>query len=197
MTVAERIRRNLPDFAHLTDREVLDARFALHHAQQLLAAELGYGSWADLAAVPSPPRPRPDMVPSAWQAFPQVFVRDVASSVVWYEQVLGFATDYLYGRPPFHAQVSRGGVAINLRGTAASPWVSPPVDDDLLAVRLEVADVKALFLEVRDRGADLHPSLRTEPWGQVTFIVRDPERNLLSFGSPMHPSGPQTSEDVP
>jgi hypothetical protein len=27
--------------------------------------------------------------------------------------------------------------------------------------------------------------LRTEPWGQVTFVVADLDGNLLSFGSPM------------
>ena len=53
-----------------------------------------------------------------------------------------------------------------------------------MAVRLEVDDVKALFVEVRDRGAALHQSLGTEPWGQVTSVVRDPDDNLISFGSP-------------
>jgi catechol 2,3-dioxygenase-like lactoylglutathione lyase family enzyme len=28
-------------------------------------------------------------------------VRDVARSVGWYEDVLGFGVDYCYGKPPF------------------------------------------------------------------------------------------------
>jgi uncharacterized glyoxalase superfamily protein PhnB len=51
--------------------------------------------------------------------------------------------------------------------------------------RLEVDDAKSLFLELRDGGAPIHQGLRTEPWGQVTFVVWDPDGNLISFGSPM------------
>ena len=40
--VAERLRRSLPRFAGLSDREVLAADFALHDAQQVIAAELGF-----------------------------------------------------------------------------------------------------------------------------------------------------------
>lgn len=54
-----------------------------------------------------------------------------------------------------------------------------------LAARLEVDDAKSLFLELRDGGAPIHQGLRTEPWGQVTFVVWDPDGNLISFGSPM------------
>ena len=73
----------------------------------------------------------------------------------------------------------------NLRGTGSSPWVNLPGEEELLAVRVEVDDVKALFLEVRDKGATIHRSLRTEPWDQVTFVVCDLDGNLISFGSPM------------
>jgi hypothetical protein len=37
----------------------------------------------------------------------------------------------------------------------------------------------------RDAGASIHHRLRAEPWGQLTFVVRDPDDNLISFGSPM------------
>jgi uncharacterized glyoxalase superfamily protein PhnB len=76
-------------------------------------------------------------------------------------------------------------VAINLRRTESAPWPTPPAEQDLLAVRFEVDDVKALYLEVRDRGAQLYQRLRREPWGQRTFIVIDPDGNLVSFGSHM------------
>jgi catechol 2,3-dioxygenase-like lactoylglutathione lyase family enzyme len=185
VTVAERLRQGLPRFAGMSDREVLDAPFSLHDAQLLVALERGFASWAALVAAPEVPvRPAP-VREAPWRAFAQVFVRDVAVSLAWYRDTLGFAVDYTYGEPPFYAQVSRDAVAFNLRHTDASPWVADPTDDDLLAVRIEVGDVKALFLAARDRGATLHQRLRTEPWGQVTFIVVDPDGNLLGFGSAM------------
>lgn len=185
VTVAERIRRGLPRFAEMTDSEVLGAPFALNDAQQLIASELGFATWAELKQAPALPGPPSPTAVTGWRAYAQVFVRDVQVSLAWYRDVLGFEVEYAYGNPPFHAQVRRDAVAFNLRRTHSSPWAAAPDDVDLLAVRIEVDDVKALFLEVRDRGADLHQGLRTEPWGQQTFIVRDPDGNLVSFGSPM------------
>jgi uncharacterized glyoxalase superfamily protein PhnB len=60
-----------------------------------------------------------------------------------------------------------------------------PAEEELLAAWLEVDDAKSLFLELRDGGAPNHQGLRTEPWGRVTFVVWDPDGNLISFGSPM------------
>ena len=121
----------------------------------------------------------------AWRCYAQIFVRDVDRSAAWYEDVLGFDIDYRYGDPPFYAQVRRDVVALNLRRTETSPWSVNSADEDLLAARLEVDDVKSLFLELRDAGASIHHRLRAEPWGQLTFVVRDPDDNLISFGSPM------------
>lgn len=60
------------------------------------------------------------------------------------------------------------------------------------AVPVEVDDVKTLYLELRERDAKLHQQLRQEPWGQRTFIVVDPDGNLLSFGS--HMTAPNQTE---
>lgn len=185
ITLAERLRSGLDRFSDMTDDEVLAAPFALHDAQLLIARELGFENWAELMQSrdrPGPPRAAPM---SSWQAYSQVFVRDLEASLEWYRDVLNFDVDYAYGNPPFYGQVSRRGAVFNLRRTVTTPWTTSPDEGDLLAVRIEVEDVKALFLEARARGAKLHQTLRTEPWGQVTFVVADPDGNLISFGSPM------------
>ena len=168
----------------MSDVEVLAAPFALHDAQQLLAHELGFDTWAELVGAPELPGPATLVGDATWRCFAQVFVRDIDRSAEWYRDVLGFEIEYRYGAPPFYAQVRREAVAFNLRRTESSPWAVDPADEELLAARLEVEDVKTLFLELRDR-APIHQGLRTEPWGQLTFVVRDPDRNLISFGSPM------------
>lgn len=185
VTVAERLRRGLPRFAQMSDAEVLEAPFALHDAQQLLAHEFGFDTWPELVAAQNLPQLPTYVRDVAWRCYVQIFVRDVDRSAAWYRDILGFVMDYRYGDPPFYAQVRRNAVALNLRRTETSPWAVNPADGELLAARLEVDDVKALFLEFRDRGAPMHHALRTEPWGQLTFMVRDPDRNLISFGSPM------------
>jgi hypothetical protein len=166
LTVAERLRRGLPQFASMSDGEVLAAPFALHDAQQLLAHELGFDTWAELVGAPDLPGPATPVRDATWRCFAQVFVRDIDRSAEWYCDVLGFEIEYRYGAPPFYAQVSRKAVAFNLRRTEVSPWAVDPADEELLAARLEVADVKTLFLELRDR-TPIHQGLRTEPWGQL------------------------------
>lgn len=185
ITLPERIRQGAPKYTGMTDREILDARFTLGDAQQLIAAELGFSSWEALVSAPALPQVQPAPSTGSWRAFAQVFVRRIPTAIAWYTDVLSFQLDYVYGAPPFHAQVSRDGVALNLRRTEHAPWPMPPAEQELLAVRFEVDDVKALYLEVRDRGAQLHQRLRREPWGQRTFVVADPAGNLLSFGSHM------------
>ncbi len=115
-------------------------------------------------------------------AEPQLYVRDVAASCAFYARMLGFAVAFTYGDPPFYAQVFRGGARLNLRQVDA-----PVVDagrrdtEQLLAATITMDDAEPLHREFERAGVDLAQPLRTEPWGARTFIVRDPDGNLLLF----------------
>ena len=54
-------------------------------------------------------------------------------------------------------------------------------DVDMLAASISVDDVQALYSEFQAAGAAFHQELRAEPWGARTFIIRDPDGNLLLF----------------
>jgi len=41
--------------------------------------------------------------------------------------------------------------------------------------------VKKLYLEFQAAGVEFFQQLRTEPWGARTFIVADPDGNLVLF----------------
>jgi uncharacterized glyoxalase superfamily protein PhnB len=93
--------------------------------------------------------------------------------------------DFVYGEPAFYAQVVRDGAALALR------HVDQPVieklatamkaDIDMLAASISVDDVTALYREYQEADATFYQALRTEPWGAQTFIVTDPDGNLLLF----------------
>ena len=53
--------------------------------------------------------------------------------------------------------------------------------DDLLSALINVDDVKQLYLEYQAAGVVFHQTLRKEPRGATTFIVKDPDGNLLLF----------------
>jgi catechol 2,3-dioxygenase-like lactoylglutathione lyase family enzyme len=115
-------------------------------------------------------------------AEPQLYTRDVAASCAFYSRVLGFSVAFTYGDPPFYAQVFRGGARLNLRHVD-EPVLDPLrlESEQLLSASITLDDAKPLFHEYREGGVEFFQPLRTEPWGAETFIVRDPDGNLLLF----------------
>jgi catechol 2,3-dioxygenase-like lactoylglutathione lyase family enzyme len=184
--VPERIRRSLARFQALTDREVLAAPFGLHDAHQLLAEERGFRTWAELkeAVSVSPSTPTPTEEVRLERILPQVFVRDIERSSRWYRDVLGFTVIFTYGSPPFYAEVRRGDAALNLRYTDQSPWDEGlRSEEELLVACIATTDAKALYLELRDKGAEIATPLGSPAYGGQQFVVRDPDQNLILFGS--------------
>jgi catechol 2,3-dioxygenase-like lactoylglutathione lyase family enzyme len=116
-------------------------------------------------------------------AEPQVFVSNIEAACRFWIEKLGFKIAFSYGEPPFYAQVFRDGGRLNLRK------VEGPVFDsgfrarerNALSAIFTLEDAKPLFLEFQKAGVMFHQALRTEPWGARTFIVQDPDGNLIAF----------------
>jgi catechol 2,3-dioxygenase-like lactoylglutathione lyase family enzyme len=179
--IAARLRQSVARFAELSDHEILDAPFSLAEAQQIVAREAGFASWAAVVEGPGTlPRQAAEASPRLLVGYAQVFVTDVSAAARFYTEQLGFAVEYLYGEPPFYGLLSRDGVGINLRHVD-EPVLDRSREKDLLSVSVVVEGVKALFLEFQDRGVEMAQRLKRQPWGASDFIVRDPFGNLLCF----------------
>jgi catechol 2,3-dioxygenase-like lactoylglutathione lyase family enzyme len=118
----------------------------------------------------------------------QLFVADIEASCDFFTGKLGFSVVFVYGTPPFYAQVRRDSGLLNLR-CVDRPVIDPQLRDreSLLAADMGLAtseDIKQLFLEFRAAGVTFFQTLRKEPWGAKTFIVKDPDGNLLLFAGP-------------
>ena len=118
-------------------------------------------------------------------AEPQLFVRDIVAASEFYTTMLGFSIAFVYGEPPFYGQVFRDGARLNLR-QLDDPVIDAARRDsqELLAATIALDDALPLFHEYQKAGVTFVQSLRTEPWGARTFIVRDPDGNLLLFAGP-------------
>jgi catechol 2,3-dioxygenase-like lactoylglutathione lyase family enzyme len=118
-------------------------------------------------------------------AIPQLFVSDIRASCDFFTDKLGFAVEFVYGEPPFYAQVKRGGAQIALRHVDRPVLdkiaVAMKSDIDMLVASISVDDVLTLYSEFQGAGVAFHQELRLEPWGAKSFIVRDPDGNLLLF----------------
>jgi len=189
--VAAQIRAALPRFRHIADQQILDSSFKLADAQELVARQLGFDGWQALksgadAMTDESTHAAPRPILNAIE--PQLYVANIQNSCDFYTSKLGFAVAFIYGDPPFYAQVFRDNARINLR------LVHEPVfrDDvrqreNLLSASITVAttnEIKQLFLTYQTAGISFRQPLKKEPWGARTFIVADPDENLVLFAGP-------------
>jgi catechol 2,3-dioxygenase-like lactoylglutathione lyase family enzyme len=189
--VAAQIRAVLPRFAHLSDPDILAHAFKLSDAQEMVARQAGFDCWQALkSGIVTMPETaahtRTKPVISATAA--QLFVADIKASCDFFVDKLGFAIVFVYGEPPFYAQVKRDGGLINLRHMDR-PVIDPDLRDreSLLSSDMGVDTpeaIKQLYLEFQAKGVTFAQTLRKEPWGARTFIVKDPDGNLLLFAGP-------------
>lgn len=183
--VAARIRAALPRFRHLSDHEVLAHSFKLSDAQELIARKAGFESWEALrkgSDTMTDTQSEALVRTALLAAEPQLFVTDIEASCDFYKKKLGFAVAFTYGEPPFYGQVFRDGARLNLRCLDKSPFDPTQRDQNqLLSASVTLDDAKPLFVEYQATGVTFAQPLKAEPWGARTFIVRDPDGNLILF----------------
>ncbi len=118
----------------------------------------------------------------------QLFVRDLKTSTDFFTTKLGFTVDFVYGDPPFYGQVSRDNARLTLRYVDEPVFAGDIRDREGLlsaSITLSSADeIKPLFLAWQAADIPFHQPLRKEPWGARTFIVKDPDGNLILFAAP-------------
>lgn len=189
--VAAQIRAVLPRFKSLTDNQVLEAAFKLSDAQELVARQEGFETWQALkAGVQTMIHTVPTAVaqPRLTSVEAQLFVADIKASCDFFVSKLGFIVAFTYGEPPFYAQVKRDVARLNLRLVCVPVFVGDIRErEQLLSASMTVestSEIKQLFLQYQEAGVDFFQPLKQEPWGARTFIVRDPDGNLLLFAGP-------------
>ena len=118
----------------------------------------------------------------------QLFVADIQASCAFYTDKLGFAVAFVYGDPPFYGQVTRDHARLNLRAVDEPVFAGDIRErEQLLSATLTVAtraEIEQLFLSYQSVGVPFQQSLKKESWGARTFVVRDPDGNLVLFAGP-------------
>lgn len=125
-----------------------------------------------------------------WFARPVLHVTDVAASLRFYVDQLGFTTPWQHAEDgtPVVAQVERQGLALIL----SSQWPEK-VGKGLVFVSLDaapdthaaqVAALDALRAELEARGV----AVKDGAWGYRLLVVDDPDGNQLTFNYPNQPA---------
>jgi uncharacterized glyoxalase superfamily protein PhnB len=189
--VAAKIRASLPRFHELSDGQILDASFKLADAQKLVAREMGFEGWQALktggdAMTKKVKETAARPILNSTEA--QLFVADIKVACDFYRDKLGFTVGFVYGDPPFYGQVRRDSARLNLRLVGEPVFVGDVRErEHLLSATLTLSttdEIKELFLSYRATGVQFSQTLKKEPWGARTFMVRDPDGNLILFAGP-------------
>jgi catechol 2,3-dioxygenase-like lactoylglutathione lyase family enzyme len=110
-------------------------------------------------------------------------VSDMAKSVAYYRDALGFDVTFEYGQPPFYACLCRDEVALHL--LAASKTKQLPGHG---GVCVFVKDVDAVHTELVERGAKVIKPPQDYDYGMRDFDLVDLDGNRLTYGMESRPA---------
>jgi catechol 2,3-dioxygenase-like lactoylglutathione lyase family enzyme len=104
-------------------------------------------------------------------------VSDIAASLAYYRDVLGFEVTFEYGQPLSYACLCRDEVGLHLLAAAVTKRL--PGQGGLC---IFVRDVDQIYAEVSARGARLLNRPEDRDYGMRDFDVVDADGNQLTFG---------------
>ena len=114
---------------------------------------------------------------------PQFFTTDMAATLTYYRDQLGFDCVGTWQDPPSYAIVARDQHKIHFR-LAEPPAPNPDkYADELLDAYLFIDDADALYAEYAARGVEFTRALGNTPWQSREFVVKDCDGRLLAFGA--------------
>jgi len=119
---------------------------------------------------------------------PQLFVAEIKRACDFYANKLGFEVAFVHGEPPFYAQVCRDAAKINLR-LIGEPVFATGIRtrEHLLSASITLAttgEIHQLFLNYQSAGVSFDQPLKHQPCGATTFVISDPDENLILFAGP-------------
>jgi hypothetical protein len=111
-------------------------------------------------------------------AEPVLAVRNVAETVTYWHEVLGFPGKWTWGHPPNHGGVSWHGAFVQFSLNTELAAVSPDH-----SVWIKVRDLEALYALHQERKAEIVVPIENRPWGMAEYTVREINGYYLNFAS--------------
>lgn len=115
---------------------------------------------------------------------PVLRVSDVAATVAFYQDKLGFKVDFMFGEPANHAAVSQGewtGSTVTIQITQA-PQNRELTPSSYLYIFVDT-NLVSLFEKYRDLGVEIVSEPKKQPWGMQEFVIKDLQGYVIVFGT--------------
>ncbi len=114
---------------------------------------------------------------------PLFYVTDIQKAVAYYQDVLGFCTDQIWGHPPCFAMPCRDGCTVMLQQTDDESLIRPKGDRSDWDAYVWVFDADELFDEYRAKGAIVgYEPMDKLYYGNREFAIKDLDGHLIAFG---------------
>jgi len=117
------------------------------------------------------------------QIAPQFFTTEMAPTLAYYKDRLGFDCVGTWDDPPVYAIVVRDGHRIHFRLVDSLEPCPDKYADELLDAYLLIDNVDELYAEYLVRGIEFTRGLGDTPWHTREFVVKDCDGRLLAFGA--------------
>ena len=129
------------------------------------------------------------------RSMPVLQVQDLAKSLAFYCDTLGFVSHGAWGEPPVFAIVQRGLVTLALDRSRDD---SPAPRQQYWHAYIYVSDADALLSELKAQGVAIERDIETTEYGCRDFDVRDPDGHIICFGQVIQPGarGPGLADAV-
>jgi hypothetical protein len=110
-------------------------------------------------------------------------VSDFQASLTYWRDKVGFDGE-TWGDPPAFAILQRGGARICLAQVEGDGAIVPnwPLTEKMSNVYIWVDDAKALYEELKARGAIIDWDLYEAPYGVLEFGIQDLDDQDIAFG---------------
>ena len=108
---------------------------------------------------------------------------DLARSIAFYCDRLGFAEPVVWGEPPCFAVVNRDGFDLMLNLAPAPDRIRPSGPDGFWDVYLRVEDARGEADVLRAAGVPLEVDIADTEYQMTEFEVIDPDGYRICFGS--------------
>nr|WP_295931799.1 GNAT family N-acetyltransferase [uncultured Dyadobacter sp.] len=133
---------------------------------------------------------RPDPIFS--HAEPVLSVADVALTVKYWHEVLGFPGQWTWGAPPNH-----GGVSWHNAFVQFSTDPEAAVRPKRQSVWMRVSHIQTLYRLHQERKAEIVMPLARQPYGYDEYMIRDINGYYISFAEPASAGHEKHSEPLP
>jgi GNAT superfamily N-acetyltransferase/uncharacterized glyoxalase superfamily protein PhnB len=117
--------------------------------------------------------------PTLMHAEPVLAVTNVTETVRYWNEVLGFHSQWTWGNPPNHGGVSWHGVFVQF---SLNPELAIKSAGQSLWIR--VRELASLYAFHQKNGANIISTLQNKPWGMAEYALRDMNGYVLTFSAP-------------